>query len=138
MCFHKHNPLKKDKEPFLKIKEIKNNILINNNGKEKKLRSSFYLLLSNLKKSITPKKLKNLVFIVFHQKTIACDMFHLASYFKNNYLKMTTKNKIMISILCGAHLGWMECLKCNSQSRIYETSICDFKIGVILKWISYS
>ena len=36
VCFHKHNSLKKDKEPFLKIKEIKNNILINNNEKENK------------------------------------------------------------------------------------------------------
>ena len=30
-----HNPLKKDKEPFLNDKEIKNNILINNNGEKK-------------------------------------------------------------------------------------------------------
>ena len=39
VCFHKHNPLKKDKEPFLKLKKNKkNNILINNNGKNNKLR----------------------------------------------------------------------------------------------------
>ena len=34
-----HNPLKKDKESFLKIKDIKSNILIKNNGKENKPRS---------------------------------------------------------------------------------------------------
>ena len=49
VCYHKHNPLKKDKEPFLKIKEIKNYILINNNGKENKPKFGLRFVLSNKK-----------------------------------------------------------------------------------------
>ena len=46
MCCQMYNPLKKDKEPFLKIKEIKNNIIIDNNGKENKPRSFLWFFFS--------------------------------------------------------------------------------------------
>ena len=74
-----NDPLKKDKEPFLKIKEIKNNIFIDNNGKENKPRSSLYLFFFP-KKSSSPQKPYNLCLYSL-SKNPTSDMLLLITYF---------------------------------------------------------
>ena len=67
---------------------------------EKKTNQDPKSIFFSLTKIKSPKKKpKNWVFIV-STKILTCGMFQLATYFTNNYLKMTKKNNKMIISNC--------------------------------------